>query len=373
MADLLSILYEGLISSAEKTTMAYLETNPWTDLFGNYVGGTAIFPTNGKITELVGMRMQDGRIWHTHIRYYTVDDPTAPDYGIPLQNAAQILINPNTREIYTTPVSQGGAGGKVEPLPREAVKFCNPVFQLLGGLDEITGAIFPYRTSDISTYDKHSEDIRLVARGQAVDIGFDYFRDNATSIGTSYGVPWYVAKLPRMDRPFDIFNPTKYEFGLMNKYLSTGIGYYLLDPLFHIPKETLVKLDERTAGNKTIVVDPLIEIQLNLAKKMERVLGPSLLAAYPFLFLGHPFIEILKNTVVEPIQSITDDIVSGVEGLFSPYPPAMQKARARTCFKVPKFARGGLSDAGPIEGDNIIRPDFSRRSGDLVEFLNKAA
>ncbi len=318
--DLLKTLYNGAIRSVEDTIMAYAQTNPLTDTITNYLASNNIFR---ETDEIIGFKTPDGRVWFTHKRQYS-EDVGSDLYGKELSTASQLKFDPNTKSIYTEKTAQGGIGGEIIPI-REELQLFNPTFEKYGGSAAITGGVFPYHEGDLRSYADFIEE-RTFAHREALDIAFDYYREKAKSIGTdASGIEWFVANVPRTENILKVLDPTEYDIGLANKYWGVGTAYYLLEPLFGLAKKTLIRADQKTAGKKTIVLDPIINTQLDLAKKIQRASGGAIAPLYPLFLATMPFIKTMENDILNPIYENMDLAFSAFEGVFDPLPPQKKK------------------------------------------------
>jgi len=365
MADLVKTLYDGVLKSIEATFKSYAQTNDWTNTITNYMAANNIFT---KTDELIGYRKPGENVRFYFRRIY--DQNTEQE----LERLSELQFDPNTRH-----VSSPSIGGEVLEIRGDGRELFNRQFELMGGPAAVTGGVFPGVTGDVRKYEAFMEDREPIYR-ESMDIAFDYYRKHAKPLGLDpQGREWCVAKVPRTDSPFQFLDPREYDIGLANKFWGVGTAYYLIEPLFHVAKKAIISFNlAQTAtsekgkmekiNDRVIVLDPLISMQTNMAKKIQSSAGGMIAPLYPALFLGRPFLEALEDEFPAPIYKVVDEVISAVEGLFSPDPPRVQRAQARTYHQVPnkynneiekrkgpelRLVKGGLSEAGPLKINEI--------------------
>lgn len=334
--EILDTFYNGILQSIENTVMSYAQENPYTNSITNYLAPNSIFKD---VDELIGFKDETtDKIIFKYGRKYGENEPE-------LTNYSQLVFNPNTGKPEAVKISNNEKVGLGE-LSGSGKELFSEESELMGSLAVFTGGVFPGHIGDVRKYKPYMETREHIKR-DAMGLAFDYCREKATELqgNPANGKKWYVAKVPNMSKPLDAFKPSKYDTGLINKFWGAGTAYYLLEPLFHLPKKAIMSFSirekatseggksplQRGAGESqgTAVLDPIIDMQANMAKKIQRAAGGAIAPAYPLLFVTRPFLEILENYITEPVYGAVDDIFSAVEGLFNPLPPQPKKAQGR--------------------------------------------
>lgn len=370
--EILDTLYNGVLQSIENTVMSYAQKNDYTNVITNYISPASMF---GKVDEIIGFKdnTTDKIIFRYARNYESENEQELTDYS-------QLKFDPNTRQPVAVQISPDPNDlSRVSRLSGTGKELFSEESELMGSLAAFTGGVFPGHYGDVRKYEPFMETREHIKR-DAMGLAFDYFRDNAIELQgqpANTGKTWYVARLPNMRKPLDVFRPGKYEghVGLLNKFWGASTAYYLLDPLFDLPKKAIMgfnlrqtasgekgKPGRKDPGNKgTAVLDPIIDMQANLAKKIQRSAGGVIAPAYPLLFFARPFIEEIENSVNEPLFKTIDDIFSAAEGLFDPLPPQPgQKAMGRTMGREDGlkkiFSKDGLTESGKIiDGRGMFR------------------